>query len=380
MEEQAESLADFVFDRTDQHGIEELKARLGEIDARPEEPPPPEPSEGELAELLEEGRECVRSLVRMIEATAGEEHQSTHSSDAFSCLSRESKRLERIMEEARRALEEDPDLDPAAVPSWQLLRRAHSEIVVPHKRNVFLFKCAVLIARADGELSSIERDLLYSIAHRMRLAVAEAHRLMEHAEQIRPSEFQGTTEQAVAVLQSLYLCALADGVVHKAEQRMLRRIASSLGVEDAHVEMILSGSSRANGIDFLDSEGVKEQLAGRPELPPDTYLPDDLSPERLEDLTEHLEVPRQEDILLAYENRFLEQTFECAALTTQHLCIRPAEGKSKCVDLDRLDGFGSRIHSSTLNLSNGEKIKLSRSGQGFLELLWECLEENLRSP
>jgi tellurite resistance protein len=380
MQGQAESLADFVFDRADQHRIEQLKTRLEEIDTRPEETPPPEPAQGELAQLLEEGRQCVRSLVRMIEATAGEEHQSTHCSDAFSCLSRESDRLERIMEEVRRDLEADPDLDPAELPSWQLLRQAHSEIVVPHKRNVFLFKSAVLIARADGELSSIERDLLYAVAHRMHLAVAETHRLIEHAEQIRPSEFQGTTEQAVAVLQSLYLCALADGVVHKPEKRMLRRIASSLGVDDRQVEMILSGSTRASGIDFLDSEGVKEQLAGRAELPPDTYLPDHLSPERLEDLTDRLEVPRQEDILLAYDNRFLEQTFECAALTTQHLCIRPAEGTSTCVDLDRLEGIGARIHSSALNLSNGETIKLSRSGQGFLELLWECLEENLRSP
>ena len=283
------------------------------------------------------------------------------------------------MEDVEETADDIPALDLANLPSWKIFQAAASKIVQPHGQNVLLFKGAVLVSGADEELSTLERDFLYSLAHHLRLSAPEAHPFIEGLEHIRLSDFRKTSRHPTELLENLYFCAMADGVVGESEKRMLRRIGSSLGMEEEEIEAVLSRTEGAERAEFLDSTGVKEHLANRTNLPSGTYLPENLRDSRLEELKRILDIPAQEEILLTYEDRILAEVLECAALTTRHLCIRPAQGNSLCVDLSRLDGFGSQIHSATLNLSGGDRIKLSRSGQGFLELLWECLEENLRS-
>jgi tellurite resistance protein len=333
----------------------------------------------QLSQSLHRGRKCVRDLLELTEFAVNVHHQSTHSSRAFDDFSEVSAQLEGVMAEVEEITGTIPDLEPSDLPSWRLMQRAHAEIIEPHRRSVFLFKSAVLLCRADGELSAVEREFLYSVAHRIHLSLSEAHRIVEQCRQVPHRQFRGTPAQAAQVLNALYACALADGVVQESERRMLRRIGDSLGVKKKDLESILLERADTEGIVFLDAEEIKDQLAAQRELPPDTYLPEDLSETRMQALRERLDIPPQDEVLLTYENRFLERSFECAALTTQHLCISPAEGQNVCIDLNRLDGFGSQIRSATLKLSNGKKIRLSRSGQGFLELLCNCLRDSLRS-
>mgnify|MGYP006283847767 CR=1 FL=1 len=326
----------------------------------------------ELVQQLHRARESVRMLIGAVE-----DHAARDTDVDAPPLTDNARRLENMMDDIEETAAEIPDLNLKDIHVWTVLTKARERIAEPHRRNVFLFKCAVLMARADGELSSVEENFLYSIADRIHLSRTEAQVLVEESRQISPSDFHGSPHDALQAIHKLYLCALADGVVHGSEKRMLMRLASTLGVSEDEVEAVVAGTQPDHSIDFLDTKVLRDYLQSLPSLPENTYISDDMTPQRREELIEELSIPPEEDILLSYENRFLGRLYECAALTTRHLYLAPPNGKPASVALSSLEGFSSRIRSTTVELWEGSKISLSRSAEGFLELVNKCLQETL---
>ena len=277
-----------------------------------------------LGRLLSAARRTVQLVLARIEGT---EKPGDHE-QALS-LTAEVSKLKELTTEIEQTAARVPGLQLERMPGWDVIESARTSIVEPHSRNVFLYKCAVMMTRADGELAAVERDFLHDIAERIHLSRNEAETLMTQASQVHASEFVGSPQEAKDLVHKLYLCALADGVVAESEKRMLNRIAHSIGVPDKDVFEIVAGDRR-QGISFLDAEAVRQFLIVRGPLPKNAFTAEDLPPERMAAIREDYGIPEDENVLLVYENRFLDKTFEFAAMTGRTLFMRMCASDCSC--------------------------------------------------
>ena len=119
------------------------------------------------------------------------------------------------------------------------------------------FRNMVMIAKADGEISSEENELLHKIGREISLSDEQIDSIIEN-----PSKFNRNTpisrvdrfEQIVNLIQMVQ----ADGKVDDREMKILSRIAVGIGytdIEDVDVESILALIVRGE-----DTEVIIEEL------------------------------------------------------------------------------------------------------------------------
>jgi tellurite resistance protein len=330
------------------------------------------PAVKRCGQLLNEAVLCLNSLLEQAQEPARER-------GAVMTLGARVRRLEALLKRLRKTWEEIPNVSIKQIPRWEVLSEAENTIISAHNRNVFLFKCAVFMARADGELSSVERNFLHAIAERIKLSRLEANSLIRQGSDVRPGEFSGSDQEAVDLLHKLYLCALADGVVAQSERRTLMRIANSLDIPGERVEKILSGRGPGEEMSFLDAEAVLESLRSRRRMPDDVFLPENVSLDLREQLMERLQFPSEEQLILVYSSHFLGEIFECGVLTDRFLYLGPHGHPRHKVPLDDIEIVRPAIDTSVVQLASGKRIRMARGAERFLTFVMDCVRENLQN-
>ncbi|MFW6456773.1 MAG: TerB family tellurite resistance protein [Planctomycetota bacterium] len=320
--------------------------------------------------LVEKTRICALELLQRLE-----EHEPGEFGGSLSAVSDKAHELTDLMDEVR--AKSESDLEESRV--WRLLSSVVIEVADPHLRNLFLFKCAVLMARTDGELSSVESDFLHSLAEKIGLPARETQRIIREGSTIDVTEFHGNPEDALQTIHQLYLCALADGIVEGSEKRMLHRVASTLGVPESEVHDLLYGNQGQDGVDILDTKAVEDHLLTLSELPENVYLPKNMSADKMDTVREVLGVPTGETIFLIYENRFLGQLLESAALTSHSLWVSPPDEKTRRVEITDINDWHFGMRSTQIRLEDGNEIRFSRDARECFQLISGCLE-NALSP
>jgi DnaJ-domain-containing protein 1 len=328
-----------------------------------------------LAEASGRAREMLRHVVELIEKT-----RSGEPLDASVSLPAAIEKLADCIAEIRAAVAKIPGGNVRDLPDWEMLRSARETIIKPHRRNMFLLKCAVLMTRADGELSDTERKFLYEMSDRARLPRSEADALIDSDPAgIQLSGFEGTAEEAKDLVHKLYLCALSDGVVHEEEKLLFERIVASLGVSQEEAMEPLMRDQLGPSATPLDVEAALRFLRSQEQLPRDTEFAEEMPAELLERIRGRFQMPEDEQVLLVYENRLMQQAIECAALTDRRLWIRTPRGRKEAIDVGMIKEFKAETGEATLVLTDGRTIGMTRTAVPFLKVLVPCVQECRRS-
>ena len=280
--------------------------------------------------------------------------------------------LDGLLRQAESAAATVPGLLLDDVPGWGALVEARRSLVAPHRRNVFLFRCAVLMAGAEGGLSTLKRSFLTALADSIHLSPAEADALIERGGRIEPSEFAGTASEARELARRLCLAAVADGLVTHAGGPAAEQVARCLGIPPGELAEVLG--AKAAGVPALgDWDVVQRCIRDRGGLPERTLLPDQIAGERVARLRRRLKVPPKEDVLLVYEDSFLGSAFECAALTSSRLYVSPARAMSESAELSLIVRWRRDGPAAVLELEGGRSIRMARAAAPFLELVIACV-------
>lgn len=137
-----------------------------------------------------------------------------------------------------------PRLEKDSLPGWPLISQARNGLILSYRHNMFLFRCAVLIAKADGPVDKPEAEFLNELGAKIHLTPAEVVKLIKDTEFISRKDFSGDTDAARTILKRLFVCACVDGQIDDQERFALMRIASVLGFEDEEVTRIESDTRR----------------------------------------------------------------------------------------------------------------------------------------
>jgi len=279
------------------------------------------------------------------------------------------------------------------LPAWATLQRAITGIVCPHLANLFLYRCAALVAAAEGELPSVERDCLYAMGDAIHLTTSEATDLIESGRAasclLRSHDAAGYG----AALCELCRGAVADGTPEDAIGRGVRIAGGQLGMSDGEVEAVLratcggiavegAGSAPAHGprlraagvgeVCFLDTERVRRLLKSRAEMPPMTWLAAETPADVLGRLGGALGLDEADAPLLMYEFRYLGTTGECGALTRLRLLWKPSPAPPICIGVGALAQVRGDASWGSLPIEAGRAVKPSPAAMEFLALAVTC--------
>ncbi len=375
MSERAMQLTDLFVRKANKHRIEELQHELEEIDWGEElqaiqrkETSGSANLSGSLCEEVQEARHCALDLLTQLRDFEPEDFNGS-----LSPVTSSAEELTERMDQVENATEgELEDLE-----TWRILSSVVVEVAEPHLRNLFLFQCATLMARADGELSSVESAFLHSLAEKIGLPAGETQDIIREGAGIDVSHFHGDPEDAFKTIHQLYLCALADGVVQGSEKRMLHRVASSLGVPDSKVHEILYGDETQGDVDDLDKIALEEYLFSFSDLPENVFRSHDLKSEKIQALRDALGIPSDEQTFLIYENCFLEERLECSALTGRNLWVSPPNSSARAIRVSNIADWHFGMRSTLIRLDDETEIRFSRDARQYLKLVKECLKQAL---
>ncbi len=204
------------------------------------------------------GRRVDRMLDRMIQKL--QETSADREDSEWTGITEQTRQLSDVIRRIQVLVDRVPDAQCESLPFWDLLIEARENLLKPHARNVFLFKCAAAVARANGDLKAHERDLLGSIADEIHLSPQEEKRLIRRAQDIGTSEFDGSPDEARQIIHHLYLCATTEDEMSEAEENVLKRIASNWGVKAEEVDEILDQRKRVNQLARQGIERVKDLI------------------------------------------------------------------------------------------------------------------------
>ncbi|MCY2927993.1 MAG: hypothetical protein NTV86_00585 [Planctomycetota bacterium] len=133
-----------------------------------------------------------------------------------------------------------PRVEKESLPGWPLINQTGRGLILRHRHNMFVFRCAVLIAKADGPVDKLEAKFLNALGVKIHLTPGEVVTLIKETESVSRPDFAGDTDSARTILKHLLLCASVDGKIDEQERFALLRIASVLGLEDEEVTRIES--------------------------------------------------------------------------------------------------------------------------------------------
>jgi len=324
-----------------------------------------------LFQLIRDARDCLAIIIAWLDMSSGAELTGQSLSELVD-------RLDGLIDEIDSLSHLVPVTVPESIPGWDAFQNAKAGLIKTHHKNLLLYKCAIMMTRADGEMSPVERDFLFAVARRIRLSRPEAALLLGQPTAIRLAEFGGTPVEARDLIHNLALCAFADGVVAESEKRMLVRIGHSLGLDQEQVYSILEGEQTSLGTVVLDTQAVRDFLLSQPKMPQHTSADRNIPPEVAARIRKQLGIPPDEDLFLVYENRFLDKTVECGALTGNRLYLRTPRGAQHNVMLKLIEGAKSGSMWVDLLLTDRRSIRMSRTAEAFLKIVVSCVTENLK--
>ena len=119
------------------------------------------------------------------------------------------------------------------------------------------FRNMVLIAKADGEISAEEVELLHKMGQKISLSEAQVQEIIKDPKKLEiipPSDRVERFEQMVELIQMVQV----DGKVDDNEMKLLERVAVGIGykdLDDVDVESILALIIRGE-----DTETIIEEL------------------------------------------------------------------------------------------------------------------------
>ena len=113
-----------------------------------------------------------------------------------------------------------------------------------------VFNNLICVARADGEVESVESELIERYREALGLDVSQARRIARtrRLRLIRPDDEQILESESLAHLRMLVRVASADGEFHPAERRLIEEVAGSLGVGPLQLADVMVTSSRQVGV------------------------------------------------------------------------------------------------------------------------------------
>jgi hypothetical protein len=343
-----------------------------------------------VVELLNAADDAVAAADRIV-AMTGSRSEGRRRPAAGSCWA-EVKKLGEAVRRAQSLAGAVPGAEPQRLPMWPALDRAVAGIIRPFRANLFLCECAVLLARADGDLSALERDCLFAMADAVHLTPVEAKDLVEGgvSSAARPA---GPADAATA-LQEMCRRAVAEGVPRDAVRRGLLIGAGHLGIPEAEMEGILSATcggapsardgdrgapveAPAQDLCFLDMETAIGVLKSQAELPPMTWLGTDAPPELLGRVRKALRLDEAEEPLLVYEFRYLGATGECGALNRLRLLWKPSPAEAVPIGVESVARWQRDIFQHFSPLQAGRQVRTSTSATAFLTLVLACVKRSL---
>ncbi|MFP4027993.1 MAG: TerB family tellurite resistance protein [Candidatus Brocadiia bacterium] len=183
-------------------------------------------------------RKLRKSLKKAVERLEGDRTAKAEGQSAS--LEKNVKELDSLCRQIAALVSDIPGADRPNLPSTALVRAAREHILRPHNRNRFLFKCAARVANADGEMKVDEEDFLNALATHIHLSAEEAEKLVAESNKLEEEQFDGTAEEARAVVEKLYLCAVADDELSQDELNALEQIARSWGLSEDEIEQVLA--------------------------------------------------------------------------------------------------------------------------------------------
>lgn len=98
------------------------------------------------------------------------------------------------------------------------------------KRRVYRVLC--YLAHADGEVDPAERETLEGLRVRLRIGAEEAAALEAEAAAGKKIQLKTTEAEAEVAVEALAEVMLADGVLHPAEAKRIKRVARAVGVKE----------------------------------------------------------------------------------------------------------------------------------------------------
>jgi len=98
------------------------------------------------------------------------------------------------------------------------------------RRRVYRVVC--YLAEADDELNLREEHLLDKLRRKLELSTEEAEALAEEARRGEKLAVKTTSIEARSAVHYLAILMVADGVLHPAEAKRLKRIAAAVGVSE----------------------------------------------------------------------------------------------------------------------------------------------------
>lgn len=105
------------------------------------------------------------------------------------------------------------------------------------KRRVFRVIC--YLAHADGEVDPAERETVEALRVRLRIGKDEAAALEAEAADGKKIQLKTTEAEAEAAVECLAEVMLADGVLHPAEAKRIKRVAKAVGVGEKALAKVI---------------------------------------------------------------------------------------------------------------------------------------------
>lgn len=130
------------------------------------------------------------------------------------------------------------------------LDRWEQEVLRPHQDDLFQFKCMILAARADGDISNEESVILRQAGESIGLRRVEAEKIVAETKSLAVAEFSGDSKRARRVVGTLFDVACADGRLGKEEAAFIQKTGNALGIAEATLVRLWERSR----LDYLNAQ------------------------------------------------------------------------------------------------------------------------------
>jgi len=327
---------------------------------------------GRLNELITGAR---ARLDRVLAVTSGRERGKAQ--DESVRVIDEVGALADVIAEIEQVAADMPDVRLPDMPGWDRLERAKEGVIKKLRSNILLLRAAVCLTEADGDVNPSERTYIDRIAEEIHLSRPEVDALIENPGEINWSEFEGTPADAQELVHRLHELAVADGEADEPEKRFFQEAIAGLGLTEADAADILGKPEQAQAVAFLDKEGAIKFLEAQRTLPARTLTLKRIRSDMEGRLKRQLGIPTGQQLLVCYENRS-SGTVEAAALTGTKFFMRTPEARKEVFNAGLVDRCSVDEESARLELTDGRVIALSPAAGPFLELLVQCVKENIR--
>ncbi|MFA7235384.1 MAG: hypothetical protein WC058_00850 [Phycisphaeraceae bacterium] len=262
-------------------------------------------------------------------------------------------------------------IDVQSVPNFDALKAARTEVIDARRTQVFLFKCLVLVAKADGHIEPSEAKLLTEQSAWLWLAPHEAEQLIADTRSVSKSEYCGNHEQALADVDVLVTCARVDGRIAKRELTMIRKIGVAIGVKEEEISELVQEDPPVYLAKKCDPEAFVSAIAAgvTGKLKELVLFRDQITDEIINQLKLTLTTEIDGKPLVIFQFKVMNKIGHAVVLTQQAMYLHTRAAKlTQVVPLEDIAGFKAGVFHAKLRLHNGSEIKTSIFISEFLNI------------